>query len=218
VSLAVVNLADVKTHLRYPHPTQPHPDDAALMKFIAAADPVIADECDDVLPTAHSERHDGGDGAIFLRNCPVISIQTIEESWGYVSYQLDFVDAGFPQATSMFAYSLDSPEVGQVTRRTVGNVNIRFQPGVANVFVQYTAGLDPIPGNIVLAELELIEHWWRNSQLRAGGAGGAASDTAYDATSGENYRTDSGTIGINIGVPNRIIEMIKGNRHMPYMA
>jgi hypothetical protein len=221
MSLAIVTLTDVKTHLRYPKPTQPHPDDAALVKFIAAADEVIEFECDDVIPKTFSERYDGGDTSIFLWNLPVLSVQTVEESWGYVGYQLDFVDPGTAGGTSMFAYSLDLPEVGQITRRSAANIVIPFQPGSQNIFVQYTTGRAATAGDIVLAELELIAHWWQNSQLRSGSTGaGAPNEAAYDATTGANYSrdTESGTQNINIGVPDRILELIKGKRHLPFIA
>jgi len=219
VTTNVVTLTQVRTHLRYPNPTASTSDDGELQIFINAADQVIRFECDDSLPTAYSERHDGGDYSIFLRHKPVLSVQNVEEGWGWINYELDFQDANTPPAaTSLFGYSIDNHEVGEIARRSVASVPIPFRPGENNIYIQYTAGRSPIPGNIVLAELELIAHWWQNSQLRGVIANSQAM--SYDATSGTTFSrdTENGVQNINIGVPYRILELIKGNRHMPIFA
>ena len=217
---SIVTLADVKRHLRYPNPSAPHADDAALLDFIEAADPVIRYECDDILPEAYTEQHDGGDFRIYLFNRPLLSVQGIQESWGWISYDLDYQQAGVaPGSTSMFGYSIDNAEVSEVSRRTMASVLIPFVPGSNNITVQYTAGIQPIPGNIILATKELIAHWWRNSQQRSGSSGaGAPNEAAFDSVEGAAYSRDPGTQNINIGVPFRIIQLIKGNRRMPFMA
>jgi hypothetical protein len=118
----------------------------------------------------------------------------------------------------MFGYSIDSYEAGLISRRSAGNVNIPFVPGQANIHVSYTAGLEAVPPSIELAALELIAHWWQNSQLRAAAMGGV--NISYDATLGQQYSrdTESGTQNINIGVPFRILEMLKPNRRRPIIA
>ena len=219
MSLSIVTLASVKRHLRYPDPSAPHADDTSLLEYIAAADEVIEFECSDVLPHAYTEQHDGGDCSIFLRHLPVLSIQAVTESWGYMSFSLDFQASGSSGPWSVYAFSLDNPETGQITRRTAANVVIPFVPGAGNITVSYTTGRDPVPASIVLGEHELIAHWWRNSQQRSGSGGaGAASESAYDSVEGANYRQDPGIQNINIGVPYRILELIKGKRRMPFMA
>lgn len=217
----IVTLADVKAHLRYPTPAQPHPDDPSLLRYIAAADDVLAFECGDIIPKQRTQTYDGGDRQIFLRNLPVLSVQNVEESWGYIQYTLDYQPSDAPGPFSMFAYSVDNLGIGQITRRTAGNVVIPFHPGEENIVVSYTTGRSPVPGNIVLGELELIAHWWRNSQQRPGSSGaGAPAEASYDAVEGANYSrdTESGNQNINIGVPYRILELIKGQRHTPFIA
>jgi hypothetical protein len=219
--LAIVTLAEVKAHLRYPNPASPHRDDTALEEFIDAANEVIEYECDDILPHARSETYDGGPTTLYLRNLPVLSVQNVEESWGYISYQLDQQASDSPGPWSMFAYSFDNFETGQITRRTAGNVVIPFHAGDENIVIQYTSGREKVPGDIKLAAKELINHWWQNSQQRAGSTGaGAPGAAAFDATMGANYSrdTESGNQNINIGVPDRILELIKGKRHMPFIA
>jgi hypothetical protein len=216
----IVTLADVKAHLRYPNPSAPHPDDSALVEAIEAADEVIRFECDDILPAAYSEQHDGGTNRIYLFHRPLLSVQGVQESWGYVSYDLDYQQVG-TGGMSMYAYSIDSAEVSEISRRSVADVPIPFVPGDSNISVQYTAGLVPAPANIKRAVKELVAHWWQNSQLRSGSTGaGAPNAAAFDAVIGAQYSrdTESGNQNINIGVPERILELIKGNRHMPIIA
>jgi hypothetical protein len=146
-------------------------------------------------------------------------VQNVEEGWGWLNYELDYVEVNSPApAFSMFAYSIDNYENGELSRRSAGNVQIPFRPGQDNIRVEYTSGMQSVPAAVFLAELELIAHWWQNSQLRAVAMGGA--NVAYDAVEGALYSrdTESGSQNINIGVPYRILEMIKGNRHMPYIA
>jgi hypothetical protein len=48
----------------------------------------------------------------------------------------------------------------------------------------------------------------------------AGANMAYDAVEGALYSrdTESGTQNINVGVPYRILEMLKSYRHMPFIA
>ena len=217
----IVSLADVKAHLRYPTAeiTGPSDDDAALQKFINAADEVIEFECDDILQHEHDEYYDGGDCEIFLRHKPLLTVQNVEEGWGYINYELDYVESNSPGPVfSMFAYSVDGHEFGKITRRTAGNVVIPFRAGTDNIRVQYVSGEAHIPANVILAELELVAHFWQNSQLRAMTVAGA--NLAYDAVTGAAYSrdTESGVQNINIGVPMRILELMKSHRHSPIIA
>lgn len=215
----VVSLSDVKTHLRYPNPTQPNNDDAALQKFINAADEVLAFECDATIPRSYNERHDGGAGTIFLYHRPIISVQNVEEGWGYLNFELDYQDANTdPQETTLFGYSVDSYVNGEITRRSVASVLVPFFPGEKNIIVNYTAGYSPVPATIVLATLEIIAYWWQNSQVR--GAVQSGSNVSYDAALGQSYTrdTESGVQNINVGVPVRLLELLKSKRRMPIIA
>lgn len=215
----IVTLTEVKTHLRIPNPSQASTDDTALQWFINAADEVIKFECDDILPQLYTENHDGGDFYLFTWHVPVLEVLNVEEGWGWINYELDFAEVNAPpQATSMFAYSIDDPDTGQISRRSAGNVQIPFRPGTGNIQIQYRAGENAIPGNVFLAELELIAHWWQNSQLR--GVTMSGLNLQYDTTVGALYSrdTESGIQNINIGVPYRILELIKGHRHRPIIA
>jgi hypothetical protein len=211
----IVTLDQVRTHLRYPAANTQ--DDAHLQLFIAAADEVLQKECGDNVPHTFEEFYDGGDNAIYLNHKPILAIDLVEEGWGFANYTLDYIQSNsMPGNVSMFAYSIDSPQTGMITRRTAGNINIDFFPGINNIKVLYTAGRDPIPPVIQLAELELIAHWWTNSQQRAGSA---ATPSSFDAVNQDFPRSGQQIYTpINQGVPYRIIEMLKPYRSEPIIG
>ena len=209
----IVTLADVRAHLRYP--TSDTLDDVAIQGFISAADEVIIREVGHVLPKMYSETFDGGDTTIYVENVPILSVQDVTESWGYLNYTLAQVQVGTVPAPNMFAYSVDVPLTGEITRRSAGNVAVPFMPGDSNISITYTAGRKSIPGNVRLAALELIAHWWQNSQQR--GAGGSMSEYSYDSTNTDFTRT-TGMSAINQGVPYRILELLKPHRRQPIIG
>jgi hypothetical protein len=210
----VVYLADVKQHLRIP-PANTQ-EDYGLQGFIYAAEDVIRQECGDILPRHYDELYDGGGYMLYLRHRPILSVENVEEGWGWYNWELDFQQVNTVPAGAMFAYSIDAPEAGRISRRSAGNVNIPFVPGVKNIRVWYTAGRDSIPGAIRLAALELIAHWWQASQLRA--VQNNVGEQSYDATEGERYSRAPDFVGINYGVPFRIIELLKPYRRLPIIG
>lgn len=216
---SLVSLTDMKAHLRFPNPGSANAEDSVIQSFIDAADECIRFECDETLPRLYSERHDGGGFKIFTYNRPILSVENVEEGWGWVTYELDYQDANSPAgSTTMFGYSIDNTESGEIARRTVASVPIPFMPGEKNIFIQYTAGYATIPANITLAAKELTAHWYRNSQLRAAAVAGA--NLAYDTVAGSVYTrdTESGFQNINVGIPFAILELIKAHRRMPIIA
>jgi hypothetical protein len=210
----IVTLDEVRTHLRYP--ITDTIDDAALQFHIEAADDALRKECGEVIPHTYDETYDGGDTTLFLNHTPILSVEGIQEGWGFANYDLDNVQSNTLNSASQYAYSIDNEETGQITRRTGGNVVIRFMPGTANIRVTYTAGRYPVPALIKLAELELIAFWWQNSQERASAQ---ATATGFGAVDQEIPRSGSATYtSINQGIPWRIIEMIKVYRSGPIIG
>jgi hypothetical protein len=190
----IVSLQDCLTHLRYPaSDTQ---DDAALQGFITAATDVLQHECGQVVPQQFDEYYDGGNFAINTRNTPILSVINCEEGWGWTNYSLTYIQVNAIAATNIFAYSIDNAEVGLISRRSGGNVNIPFMPGTANIRVTYVAGRDTVPGAIRLAALELIAHWWQGSQMRAT----QYQSPGYDAIDVDFSRTLGG-VEFNSGIP-----------------
>lgn len=212
----IVSLADVRAHLRYPATNTA--DDIAIQGFIAAADDVIRAECGEVVPRRCDEYHDGGNYVLYLRHRPVLEVVNVEEGWGWWNWELDYQQVNSVPAGALFAYSVDSPEIGAVSRRSAGNVPIPFVPGMKNIRVTYMAGRPMVPGAIRLAALELIAHWWQQSQQRS--TVSSAGFTAYDAVEGERAtrETETGMINMNVGVPFRILEMLRPYRHIPFMG
>lgn len=210
----IVTLTDVKQHLRIP-PTQ-SAEDFGLQGFIYAAEDVIRSECGEIIPKHYDEYYDGGNYVIYLRHRPIASVDNVEEGWGWLNYELDYQQVNTVPAGNMFAYSIDSPDSGAISRRSAGNVVIPFVPGVKNIRVLYTAGRLSIPGAVRLASLELIAHWWQNSQLRSVAA--SAGFQAYDAGEGERYSRAPDFYGINYGVPYRVLELLKPFRRLPIIG
>jgi hypothetical protein len=218
--VSICSITDVRAHLRMP--ASYTADDYMLANiFMPAADEVIKTECNEVIFTQYDEYYDGGDLSIWLRHFPIISVETVEEGWGYTNYTLSYVQVNTilsseSQLDPQFCYSIDTPETGEISRRVGGNVNIPFVQGESNVHVVYTAGRDPIPGNLYLAELELVAHWYQNSMQRAGSAGNAAG---YDAVNVDFPHSGADiTTTLNQGVPYRVLELIKGTRRSPIIG
>jgi hypothetical protein len=167
------------------------------------------------VPTSYEEYYDGGGNYIYLRHKPILSVENIEEGWGWWDYELDYQQVNTVPAGSMFAFSIDSPEAGGISRRSAGNVCIPFVPGVKNIKVNYTAGLPAVPPSVRLAALEIIAHWWSNSQMRA-----MANTNAYQSFDqmNEEFTRTTGTISINSGLPYRVLELLKKHRHLPIIG
>jgi hypothetical protein len=215
----IVTLEQAKTYLQIPNPSSASEWDTVIQWLINAADLVIQYECDDILPTLWDEHYDGGNYSIHLRHRPILSVENVEEGWGWINYELDFAEVNSPApTTSMFAYSIDSHSNAEISRRSAGNVQIPFMVGDNNIHVVYRTGEQEVPGNVFLAELELVSHWFQNSQLRAVALAGA--NVGYDAVAGQAFTrdTETGVQNVNIGVPYRILEMIKSHRHGPFFA
>ena len=210
---SIVSLSDVKAHLRYP--TANVADDVAIQGFIYAAGDVINDECGIVMPEQFDEYYDGGRKQIWLRHTPVLEVSQVEEGWGFTNYDLTLVQVNSPVYTNMFAFSIDEPMTGLISRRVGGNVSIPFVPGDGNVHFTYSAGRGTVPAGIRLAALELIAHWWQGSQQRHGATGGGIS--TYD-TVNTDFTRATGLSPINQGVPYRIIELLKPFRRTPIIG
>jgi hypothetical protein len=195
-------------------------DDAMLTNiFIPAADKVIQRECSQIVPKEYNEYYDGGDLSIWVRHIPILSVELIEEGWGWTNYDLAYIQvndivANGSVADSIFAYSIDDAEEGCITRRYGGNVPAPFVPGSGNIHIVYSAGTDTTEANIVLAELELIAHWYQNAMQRYSG-----SADAYDAVAADYARSGANPQEmVSFGVPERILELIKPDRRTPIIG
>lgn len=213
----LASLATIKQYLRMPNPTGTSGDDATLQVLMAAAQAVIERELGPIVAkTVSAERHDGGRCEIWLRELPVLYIQNVEEGWGYYNWQLDDQEVNQQIALSIWAYSLDMPDQGLVTRRGPGNVLYPFVSGRDNIRVDYVVGRNEMPANAVLAFLELTAHWYRISQLRTGNQASSAFSPGMVVS--QDFTRSTGDTSINMGVPLEIIELLKPDRRRPIIG
>lgn len=212
---AIATLDEVKAYLRIPGGNTI--DDAQLSGvFMPAAQAVIERELGHIVAkTIRGERHDGGTSEVWLRELPVLYIQNVEEGWGYYDWELDDQQVNQIPALSIWAYSLDNPEEGLVTRRAPGNVLYPFVNGRNNIRVDYVAGRTEVPRSAVLAFLELCAHWYRSSQLRAANQVSAAFTPNV---LNQDFTRSTGNTSINLGVPEEIIELLKADRRRPIIG
>lgn len=96
------------------------------------------------------------------------------------------------------------PSTGRLNRVFPGNVQKPWFPGSRNIEISWVAGYQPVPPDIQVATLEMVAHWFRNTQqqpaLRAA-AGGPRGE--YDPVD---------PAGMFAGVPDRIVDLLE-----PYM-
>jgi hypothetical protein len=213
----LASLSQVREYLRIPA-ANTGDNDILTTVFMPAAQAVIERELGRIVAyKVNAERHDGGRGEIWLREIPVLYIENCEEGWGYYDWELDDQEVNSIPALSMWAYSLDIPDEGLLTRRSQGNVNIPFMAGRNNIRVDYVAGRVDMPTNAVLAFLELLAHWYRVSQLRSSNqsAGGGFQPSAVI---NNDFTRATGITSINMGVPMEILELLKPDRRRPIVG
>lgn len=150
----VVTLAEAQAYLNITVSTY----DFELAGFITAASRLWTQRVGPVNSTAYDETYDGGRTRIVLRRAPVLTVTSVVESWGAISYTLT-------ESYGTWSYSLDH-STGLLTRRTMGTA-VPFAPGQRNVEVSYTAGYATPPADIKHAVLLLILHLW---ETQRGGA------------------------------------------------
>jgi hypothetical protein len=184
---------------------------------MSAAQKVVERELGHIVKkTIRAERHSGGGCEIWTRELPILYVVNIEEGWGYYDWELDDQQVNTITALSMWAYSLDIPEEGLITRRSAGNVLVPFVRGRNNIRVDYVVGRTEMPANAVLAFCELVAHWYRTSQLRSSNQ----ASTAFNASQviDQDFTRATGITSINMGVPMAILELLKPDRRRPIVA
>ncbi len=213
----IADLPTVRNYLRISNPMQAAVDDAVLQGFMAAATEVVERELGHVVAqNITAERHDGGGCQIWLRELPVLYVTNVEEGWGYYNQELDDQLVNTQPALSIWAYSLDIPDDGLVTRRAAGNVMYPFVRGKNNIRVDYTAGRLSVPATARLAFLELVGHWYRTTQLRTGNQASAAFSP--NQVLSQDFTRTTGLTSFNMGIPIEIIEMLKADRRRPIIS
>lgn len=216
-SISIITLTDAKTWLRYPNPASASSDDAGIQSVIDAAADVLRYLCDDILPTQYSETHSGGTPILQTYHKPILSVSSVIENAGALSYALTFqpisapeiAEGGVvtePEASWPWSYAIDDNEQGLISKRGVANSLGTFQPGYRNISITYIAGRSPVPPALVLAAKDLVAHVWQQSELRSAVTNPAFQQ--YDAISGAGYSREPNTVLLSYGIPNRILELV----------
>lgn len=163
---------DVKPYLQYPS-TQVD-DDNTLQLFVDSACWWVQDYlARPVAPTEFFKRFDGWTSwqgsYIILPYAPVLRMINITEWWGtsgphVLSEQTPANQFGQTGSLGQSdVYQLE-PTTGVVRRTFPGLVQKPFFPGSRNIEISWVAGFAPIPPQIKLATLELINWWYRSTQ------------------------------------------------------
>jgi hypothetical protein len=212
----IAALPRVKRHLRLPNPDAPSAEDSTIQFLMDAATRAIEVEVGHVVKKkVTGELHDGGHLEVWLRQKPVLDVVSVQEGWGYLDQELDFQQVNTVPALSIYAYSLDDPASGLITRRAGGNVNTPFIPGRNNIRVSYHAGREQLPANAALAFCELVGVWYRQGQQRTAQAG--QTGMIFNQLN-QDFTKSAGVTSINLGVPDAIIQMLKPDRRDPIIA
>ena len=154
-----------------------------------------------IAPTAFFQRFDGWVGRngahIMLDYSPVLEVISVKEWWG--------MNGPHDLAEQTPDHDIDGYSIvhrrGRITRVFPGLVQKPFFPGNRNIEVQWVAGQNPVDADLKVATLEMIAHWWRNTQQTQrtnvrGGPGDDAEDVAQ---------------GMWEGVPLRIVGLLESN-------
>jgi hypothetical protein len=147
-----ITVAELKTHANKTSAA----DDVELAGFVAAACTVITDRIGQVspvaatadLPLSRHRRRLYGHGVAVLPDCPVVEVSAV------VTLPGGEVVPAADALNNAHGWTLGPGGVLTVTGAMARRVR-----------VTYTAGRDPLPGNIRLAALELAGHLWKASQL-----------------------------------------------------
>lgn len=160
-----------------------------------------------IAPTTYDRRFDGFAGwngsSLMLPYYPILEVVSVVEYWGTSGPNV--------LSESTPTNQIDGFQVeyatGRVTRIFPGNVQKPFFPGSRNIEIVWTAGFNPIPPMIRMATLELIAHWFRNTQQQS-----ARANTQIVPSS--EYEPSPSTPGsLWSGVPFRVTSLLN-----PYIS
>jgi hypothetical protein len=204
-AMQIVGLTEVKDHLNKSRTAVT--DDNELLGFIDTAGDVVESIVGPVRPRSVTEYFDGGGCTVFLNEWPAISVTSVVETWwGGQSFTLAQETTLGVGSSTGYDFTYD-PDTGGVTRR-VNFFTGQFPAGTRNVKVTYLAGRSqPWKMSIRLAALEMIGHLWRNSQLGRGASRAQAGGDDLAVVAGLGY-----------SVPNRVVELLAGDRKPPPVA
>jgi hypothetical protein len=134
----------------------------------------------------------GFNGAILpLPYYPILKVKKVVEWWG-VSGPHELLEQTPAEQIGAEAFQVDNTR-GYLIRTFVGLVQRPWFPGSKNIEIEWEAGYNPVLPDIKIATLELIAHWWRNTQQasRSGPAGEYDPEVATGMWAGVPHRVTS---------------------------
>ena len=158
-----------------------------------------------IAPTQFQERHMGWSGdTIMLRYFPFIQLVSATE-WQSSGGPVQLLE-------STPENPIDGIQINYATsqvKRTFAGYswNKPFFPGSRNIEFTYIAGFNPLPPDIWIASVEMVAHWWRNTQQ--------ASRTFVRDSDYDPAQTDDGN-GLWQGVPYRIVGLLDPYRRVSF--
>ncbi|GAC1373718.1 MAG: hypothetical protein NVSMB4_00580 [Acidimicrobiales bacterium] len=172
---SLVTLADTKLHLNIP--ATDTSNDVELQGFMDTASAIVGYEAGPITQTTFTETYTPSGSRIMLRQVPVVSVTSVVEYLGRISYTLTSQPPG--STVDNYGYSLDIPDAGLLVRRGGAGTETNFWG--SPVVVVYVAGLATTPPDIRLAALEDIRDLYQQSQQgqRPGGSGSAAQSDQW---------------------------------------
>ena len=199
-------LEDVLPWLQIPQ--EPPQDDLAMRKLQMLTDMTCAwaqrKLGQPIGPTAFWRRFDGWNGwngaYIALPYWPVLEIVKVTEWWGS--------NGPHDLAEQTPEHNIDGFQVdyqkGRVIRVFPGLVQKPWFPGSRNIDIQWISGWNPVPIDWKVATIEMIAHWWRNTQQTQRGSGLRGGGDRAEAVAGGAFE----------GVPLRITALLDSAIHI----
>lgn len=171
-----IGLSEAKEYLQYPADDESH--DAAFQRIVDAACTWVQTFCGrpigKTLYKPPYGRFSGGAGInssyIALPRFPVLQILSVIEFQGSTPVALSEVDP----ASGSDGYTVDYST--GIIERVMGGVWQRpFMPSERGVLVTWYAGFDPIPADIWLTTMNLIDLWFRTYQQQGANKSAASN-------------------------------------------
>lgn len=190
---------DVKPYLQFP--TGSSTSDVRLQLIVDFACQWVQNYLGrPVAPTEFFRRFSGWTGLqgafLNLPYYPVIQMVSVVEYWG-ANGPHTLTEQTPANQSANDVYQMDYLR-GTVIRAFRGLMQRPWFPGSRNIEITWVAGYNPIPADLKIATLELIAHWWRNTQ-QASRSNAPAGMAEYDSDVGP---------GMWAGVPHRVTALL----------
>jgi hypothetical protein len=153
-----------------------------------------------IAPTEFWRRFSGWTGmngsSVMLPYYPVLEVKKVIEYWGS-SGPHELTEQTPASQGGQEVFQLE-PLTGRLIRTFTGLIQRPWFPGSRNIEVTWVAGYNPVPTTVRRATLELIAHWWRNTQ-----------QASRSGPMPQGYDPEVAAVaGMWAGVPNRVVNLL----------